>query len=174
MYLKSVSIVNYKNIKDVSLALSPKINCLCGLNGVGKTNFLDALHYLSFFRSAFPCTDSQVVRHGQDFFMLQGTYVGEDGEPQEVGCGMRAGKRKHFKRNGKEYRRLSEHIGLVPLIFVSPADTSLIEGAGEARRRLMDMVISQYDARYMASLSMYNKALQQRNAMLRDDREPDP
>lgn len=173
MILKNISIINYKNIKSVNLELSAKINCFIGHNGVGKTNFLDAVYYLSFCRSAYNPIDSQVITHGEGFFMLEGNYVDDHGGVENIYCGMKRGTKKHFKRNKKEYKRLSQHIGLIPLIFVSPSDTSLIEGGSEERRRLMDVVISQYDASYIEALANYNKALQQRNALLKMEDEPD-
>lgn len=173
MILENISIINYKNIKGVNLDLSPKINCLIGHNGVGKTNFLDAIYYLSFCRSANNPIDSQIIMHDENFFMLEGNYRTEQGDIENIYCGMKRGAKKHFKRNKKEYKRLSQHIGLVPLIYVSPSDSSLIEGGSEERRRLMDVVISQYDHSYLELLSNYNKALQQRNALLKMEEEPD-
>lgn len=172
MILQRLSIINYKNIASAELDLSPKMNCFIGHNGAGKTNVLDAVYYLSFCRSAQNPVDSQVIRHDQDFFVLEGSYQTDSGEPETVYCGMKRGTKKHFKRNKKEYKRLSEHIGLIPLVVVSPADTLLIEGGSEDRRKLMDLVISQYDRTYIESLSRYNKALQQRNAMLKAEEEP--
>ena len=173
MILNKISIINYKNIKEATLDLSPKMNCLIGMNGVGKTNLLDAVYYLSFCRSAYTSIDSQVIRHGEPFFVLEGSYESDLGDPMQVYCGMKQGTKKHFKRNKKEYKRLSEHIGIIPLIFVSPADTLLIEGGSEERRRLMDVVISQYDRGYIDALNRYNKALQQRNTLLKQEDEPD-
>lgn len=173
MILKNISIVNYKNIKGANLQLSPNINCLIGHNGVGKTNLLDAIYYLSFCRSAYNPIDSQVITHDEAFFMLEGNYEDERGNAENIYCGMKRGTKKHFKRNKKEYKRLSQHIGLIPLIFVSPSDTLLIEGGSEERRRLMDVVISQYDHTYIEALGNYNKALQQRNALLKMEEEPD-
>ena len=173
MILENISIINYKNIKGVNLDLSPKINCLIGHNGVGKTNFLDAIYSLSFCRSANNPIDSQIIMHDENFFMLEGNYRTEQGDIENIYCGMKRGTKKHFKRNKKEYKRLSQHIGLVPLIYVSPSDSSLIEGGSEERRRLMDVVISQYDHSYIELLSNYNKALQQRNALLKMEEEPD-
>lgn len=173
MILKRLSILNYKNIAEAEIELSPKMNCLAGNNGEGKTNLLDAVYYLSFCRSAGTNIDSQVIRHGEDFFMLQGVYERENGDEELVYCGMKRGAKKHFKRNKKEYRKLSEHIGLLPLIMVSPADTALIDGGSEERRRLMDVVISQYDHNYLVSLSRYGKALMQRNSLLKLETEPD-
>lgn len=174
MILQRLSIINYKNIASAELSFSPKMNCFIGHNGAGKTNVLDAIYYLSFCRSAQNPIDSQVIRHDQDFFVLEGSYLTDDGEPESVYCGMKRGTKKHFKRNKKEYRRLSEHIGLIPLVVVSPADTLLIEGGSEDRRKLLDLVISQYDHTYIEALNRYNKALQQRNAMLKADEEPNP
>lgn len=173
MILQKLSIIDYRNIATASLTLSPKLNCFVGHNGAGKTNVLDAVYYLSFCRSAQNPIDSQVIRHGQDFFVLEGEYLTDGGEPESVYCGMKRGVKKHFKRNKKEYKRLSEHIGLIPLVMVSPADTQLIEGGSEERRRLMDIVISQYDHAYLDALTRYAKALQQRNALLKQEDEPD-
>ena len=182
MILNRLSIINYKNIQEATLTLSPKMNCFIGPNGTGKTNLLDAVYYLSFCRSAYTSVDSQVIRHDQDFFVVEGDYTddrGMLGEDQDelrklsIYCGMKRGTKKHFKCNKKEYKRLSQHIGLIPLIFVSPADTYLVDGGGEERRRLMDMVISQYDNLYLDALNRYNKALQQRNSLLKMEEEPD-
>ena len=168
MILKKLSIINYKNIREATLELSPKMNCFIGHNGEGKTNLLDAVYYLSFCHSAYTSIDSQVIRHDQDFFVLEGAY-----SDFNIYCGMKRGVKKHFKRDKKEYRRLSQHIGQVPLIFVSPSDSWLIEGGSEERRKLMDMVISQYDNTYIDALNRYNKALQQRNILLKMEEEPD-
>jgi len=179
MILRKLSILNYKNIREAQLELSPKMNCFIGPNGVGKTNVLDAVYYLSFCRSASNPIDSQVIRHEEPFCMLEGVYSedagnSEDAEYSEViSVGMKRGQKKHFKRNKKEYRRLSEHIGLIPLVVVSPSDTLLIEGGSEERRRLMDVVISQYDRSYIDHLVRYNNALAQRNTLLKMDGQAD-
>ena len=169
MILEKLSVINYKNIAAATLELSPKINCLIGQNGVGKTNVLDAIYFLSFCHSASTPIDSQVIRHGEEFFMLEGSYD----EDMHIIATMKKGAKKHFKRNKKEYKRLSEHIGLIPIVVVAPSDTLLIEGGSEERRRLMDMVISQYDRSYIDAMNRYNKALQQRNALLKLEEEPD-
>ena len=174
MTLQRISIMNYKNILAATVDLSPKMNCLIGSNGMGKTNFLDAIYFLSFCHSAFNAIDSQTITHDRDFFVIEGFYTNERGEEEQVYCGMKRGQKKHFKRNKKEYKRLSEHIGLLPLILVSPSDTLIIDGGSEERRRLMDVVISQYDNTYIYALNNYNKALQQRNALLKMEEEPDP
>ena len=166
--------MNYKNILAANIDLSPKMNCFIGSNGMGKTNFLDAVYFLSFCRSAYNAIDSQVITHDCDFFVIEGAYDNEHGDEEHIYCGMKRGQKKHFKRNKKEYRRLSEHIGLLPLIIVSPADTLIIDEGSEERRRLMDVVITQYDTSYIHSLNNYNKALQQRNALLKMEEEPDP
>ena len=168
MILEKLSLINYKNIQTATLELSPKINCLIGQNGVGKTNVLYAIYYLSFCHSANNPMDSQVIRHGEEFFMIEGKY----NEDIAISCGFKRGSKKHFKKNKKEYKRLSEHIGLIPVVMVSPSDTLLIDGGSEERRRLMDMVISQYDRSYIEHLNRYNKALLQRNTMLKADDEP--
>lgn len=155
------------------MTLSEKLNCMVGHNGEGKTNFLDAVYYLSFCRSANNPIDSQVMTHGADFFVLEGTYAGAEAE-EHIYCGMKRGQKKHVKRNKKEYQRLSQHLGLIPVILVSPSDTMLIEGVSEDRRRLMDQVIAQYDRSYIEALNAYNKALTQRNALLKQEQEPDP
>lgn len=173
MILKNISIINYKNLADVSLELSPKINCFIGSNGVGKTNMLDAIYYLSFCKSMTTNIDSSVMRHDADFFMIQGVYENESGFVDEIYAGMKRGVKKQFKRNKKAYKRLAEHIGLIPLIIVSPDDTSIIRGGSEERRRMIDIVISQYDAAYLDALNCYNKALQQRNVLLKMENEPD-
>ena len=174
MFLNKISIIIYKNIREAAIELSPRIICLIGQNGEGKTNFLDAVYYLSFCRSAFTSIDSQLITHGQDFFVLEGDYTTDQGAPINIYCGMKRGVKKRFKRDKKDYKRLAQHIGLIPLIFVSPADTTLIAGGSEERRRLMDMVICQYDVAYAEALMRCNKALQQRNALLKMEEEPDP
>lgn len=174
MVLSKISILNFKNIREAGLMLSPKINCFIGSNGEGKTNFLDAVYYLSFCKSSSNAVDSQIITHDQDFFVLEGAYVDDCGDGINVYCGMKRGTKKHFKRDKKEYKRLSQHIGQIPLILVSPYDISLIDGGSEERRKLMDMVISQYDSAYIEALLAYNKALQQRNSLLKMENEPDP
>ncbi len=175
MILRHLSILNYKNIAQAELDLSTGINCLIGQNGEGKTNLLDAIYFLSMCKSATTNIDSACVRHGQEFMMLQGMYEREDGRPEEIYCGLKVGQKKVFRRSKKAYKRLAEHIGLVPVVVVSPADGDLISGGSEERRRFLDIVISQCEPLYLEALMRYNKALQQRNAMLKqEDVEPDP
>jgi DNA replication and repair protein RecF len=174
MKLKRLSILNYKNIRQAELEFSPKLNCFIGHNGMGKTNLLDAVYYLSFCKSSTNPIDSQIICHCEEFFVVQGFYEQEDGTPEEIYCGMKRGRKKQFKRNKKEYPRLADHIGFIPLVIVSPADSELIAGGSEERRRFMDVVISQYDRAYLDALVRYNKALQQRNTLLKAEEEPDP
>lgn len=174
MRLNSISILNYRNLPDVNIALSPRINCFIGSNGMGKTNLLDAVYYLSFCKSAISPSDSGNIYHDAPFFMLQGVYTADNGTGCEISCGLKRGEKKSFRRGGKPYERLSDHIGSIPLVMVSPADNELIAGGSEERRRFMDVVISQYDREYLNALIRYNRVLQQRNVMLRGEREPDP
>ena len=173
MILKRISILNYKNLEQVELDFSPKMNCFIGQNGMGKTNLLDAVYYLSFCKSVSNPIDSQNIKHNQDFFVVQGSYLTDEGDPEEVYCGLKRRQKKQFKRNKKEYSKLSDHIGLIPLVMVSPADSELILGGSEERRRFMDVVISQYDREYLTALIRYNKAMAQRNTLLKAEVEPD-
>lgn len=166
MRLNSLSILNYKNIEEAELHFSPKINCFIGNNGMGKTNILDAIYFLSFCKSHSNSIDSQNIRHNTDFFLIQGKYhLGDNTE--EIYCGLKARQKKQFKRNKKEYERLSDHIGLLPLVLVSPDDSVLISEGSEERRKFVDGVISQYNKSYLNRLLQYNNALKQRNALLK-------
>ena len=172
MILSRLSIVNFKNIAQADLVFSPGLNCFLGNNGMGKTNLLDAVYYLSFCKSFNNVVDSQNIRHEQDFFIIQGFYD-LDGKDEEFYCGMKRRQKKQFKRNKKEYERLSDHIGFIPLVMASPADTDLISGGSEERRKFIDLVISQSDKGYLDALIRYNKALVQRNALLKAETEAD-
>ena len=164
MILRSIDITNFKNIERASLEFSPKVNCLLGDNGMGKSNLLDALHLLSFTKSFTGAPDQMLIRSGEDFAIVRGDYE-RAGADEEIIAGLQRGRRKSFKRAGKEYKRISSHIGLLPLVMVSPADMDLINGAGEERRRFMDMVISQTDARYLDALVRYTRLLDPRNRL---------
>ncbi len=166
MELKELHIVNFKNIGEASLDFSPGVNCFVGRNGAGKTNVLDAVYHLSMCKSFFGLPDGQHIRHGEAFFVVQGSYDRE-GEAVEVYCGVKRGGKKVFKKNQKVYGRLSEHIGLLPLVMVSPEDGELIEGGSEERRRLVDGIICQCDRDYLHRLIRYNKVLMQRNSLLK-------
>lgn len=172
MILKRLSILNYKNIEQADLDFSPKVNCFIGQNGMGKTNLLDAIYYLSFCKSSNNPIDSQVMRHDSEFFVVQGLYETEQGDEEDIYCGMKRRQKKTFKRNKKAYQRFSEHVGFIPLVMVSPSDSELILGGSEERRRFMDVAISQHDKEYLAELINYDKALQQRNALLKQEEEP--
>ncbi|MBQ3851339.1 MAG: AAA family ATPase, partial [Bacteroidales bacterium] len=176
MFLNRVILHDFKNIAEADIPFSPKVNYIYGSNGAGKTNLLDAVYYLSFCHSMFSNVDSLLMKHDTEFFMIQGEYLHDDGETEEeIFASMKRGSKKQFKRNKKNYKRLSDHIGIVPLIIVSPDDATLISGGSEERRKLLDIVISQYDNSYINALNRYNKALQQRNALLKmEDVEPDP
>lgn len=167
MILRAVDITNFKNIERATLEFSPKVNCLLGDNGMGKSNLLDALHMLSFTKSFTGAPDQMLIRSGEDFAIVRGTYL-RDGADEDILAGLQRGRRKSFKRGGKEYQRISSHIGLLPLVMVSPADMDLVNGSGEERRRFMDMVISQTDARYLDAAVRYGRLLDQRNRLLRD------
>lgn len=166
MILKRLSILNYKNILQSEIVFSHKMNCFFGNNGMGKTNLLDAIHYLSFCKSLINTPDSQLINNDEELCVLQGEYDYE-GKGEEIFCALKRKQRKQFKRNKKEYDKLSEHIGLLPLVVVSPADSELIQGGSDERRRFLDVIISQHDKMYLHSLIQYNKALLQRNVLLK-------
>lgn len=169
MVLKEISILNYKNIREATLRFSDKLNCFVGLNGQGKTNLLDAIYYLSFTKSAYNAIDSQNITHNEDMAMIQGKYVFDNSPAEEetISCGIKRGVKKQFRRGKKDYKRLIEHIGLIPLVMVSPQDSELISEGSDERRRFMDGVISQYDKCYLEHLMHYNALLKQRNALLK-------
>jgi DNA replication and repair protein RecF len=166
MFLRSLSVVNFKNIREANVEFSPRLNTFIGDNGAGKTNLLDALYSLSFSKSYFNASDQLNLMHNESFFMLQGKYERKDNE-ETIMYGYQNGQKKQIKRNGKLYSRMSEHIGLFPLVMVSPADASLILGGSDERRKFMDGVISQYNAAYLEDLLRYNRILLQRNNLLK-------
>ncbi|MEI6765431.1 MAG: DNA replication/repair protein RecF [Bacteroidota bacterium] len=167
MHLQNLFLSNFKNYRNAELQFTDKINCFVGDNGVGKTNLLDAIYYLSFCKSFFNQSDSQNILHDEDFFLVKGTFSREEMTDDTVSCLQKRGQRKQFRINKKEYERLSEHIGLFPSVMVSPADTELIYGGSDERRKFMDSVISQFDRIYLDDLIAYNKALFQRNRLLK-------
>ena len=168
MILRQLHIINFKSIQTASLSLSDKVNCFIGLNGMGKTNILDALHYLAFTRSHLGITDSLAVRKGEDSSILDGLYYTDQGDERQLLLQIRPGQRKILKRNKKEYSRLSEHIGAFPLVIVSPQDYQLIQGSSEERRRFIDIQLSQQDAVYMSALSQYHSDLEGRNILIKN------
>jgi DNA replication and repair protein RecF len=170
MYLKKIGLTNFKNYELNELEFSERINCFVGNNGVGKTNILDAIHYLSLTKSFFNNTDSVSIRHDEEYFIIQGTFS-RDGEDENIYCAFQKQKQKILRRNGKEYSKLSDHIGRFPVVMISPADSVLISEGSEERRRFMNKIISQYNAEYLDSVLKYGKALQQRNRLLKDFRQ---
>lgn len=166
MHLRKLSILNFKNYAEARLEFCAHVNCLTGNNGEGKTNILDAIHYLSFCKSFFNPIDSQNIMHDAPFFVVQG-YFDMNGEEEEIYCGQKRNQKKQFKRNKKEYQRLADHIGLFPLVMISPADSELITEGSESRRRFIDSVIAQFDREYLELLISYNKVVSHRNAVLK-------
>lgn len=167
MFLKNLSLINFKNFDQIDIEFSSKINCFVGKNGVGKTNLFDSIYYLSFCKSFCNPSDIQNIKHSKDFFVIQGEFNFPE-KSEHIYCAQKTSHRKQFKRNKKEYKKLSEHIGLIPLVLVSPADRELILGGSEYRRKFVDGVISQYDRKYLTDLINYNKALAHRNKLLKD------
>jgi len=166
MYIKKLELLNYKNIESLDIDLCEGINCFVGNNGVGKTNILDSVYYLSFCKSYFSLPDSQNLRHGSDFMVVHGSYM-KEGDEEDVFCGYKKGQKKKFKRNKEAYKKLSDHIGYLPAVMATPSDNNIISGGNDERRKFMDSVISQWDRKYLDSLIKYNKALLQRNTMLK-------
>ncbi|WP_461532694.1 DNA replication/repair protein RecF [Sinomicrobium sp.] len=166
MFLKKLSLVNYKNFKAKDFEFDEKINCLVGDNGIGKTNVLDAIYHLSFGKSYFNPIAVQNIRHGEDFFVVDGLFS-KMGHDEHIICSFKKGQKRGIKRNGKAYDKLSDHIGFLPLVIISPADRDLIVEGSETRRRFIDSVISQSDKIYLDHLIQYNRALSQRNSLLK-------
>ena len=166
MNLQKISLVNFKNIGSQSFDFSEKINCFVGNNGVGKTNVLDAIYYLSFTKSYFNSVAIQNIKHGESFFMIEGEYLIND-RKETIVCSLKKGQKKVLKRNDKNYDKFSEHIGQIPLVIISPADRDLVIEGSETRRKFMDAVISQQNKTYLQHLLSYNKVLTQRNALLK-------
>ncbi len=167
MRLKKLLLINFKNIPQAELTLLDGINCFVGNNGAGKTNILDAIHYLSMSKSAFAMTDGQSVHHGEEFFVTEGTYLGDGGSSEVVNCSFSRRGGKVLKRNGKEYDRIADHVGAFPVVISSPRDTELITDAAEERRRYLNSFISQLDRSYLNSMMRYNAVLAERNRFLK-------
>lgn len=167
MYLKKLVLINFKNIAQAEITLSERLNCFVGDNGAGKTNVLDAVYYLSMSKSALSMTDGQSVRHGEDFFVVEGTYAGDSGLSDTVNCSFLRRSGKVLKLNGKEYDRMADHVGRFPVVMVSPQDSVLITDAAEERRRYLNAFLSQLDRDYLASLMRYNAVLAERNRFLK-------
>ncbi len=167
MFLKHLKITNFKNYVDAEFHFSSKLNCFIGDNGAGKTNILDAIYYLSFCKSYFNSSDNQNILHGAPFFSIHGSYQKNGSGNDTVSCIQKRNQKKLFKINDKDYDRLSDHIGLFPLVMISPNDRDLINEGSEMRRKYVDLVISQFDKIYLNDLISYNKALLQRNLLLK-------
>lgn len=166
MILQKLSLLNYKNFEAQSFEFDPKINCFVGNNGVGKTNVLDAIYHLSFGKSYFNPITTQNIKHGEDFFVIEGTYE-KNNSQEKIVVSAKRGQKKIIKRNAKAYERFSDHIGFLPLVIISPADRDLIIEGSDTRRKFIDGVISQRDSEYLTTLLNYNRLLAQRNSLLK-------
>jgi len=167
MYLSRLTLTRFKNYENADFDFNEKINCLVGDNGAGKTNVLDAIYYLSFTKSYFNSVDSQNILHQQDFFALHGHYKNQQSTEDKVSCIQKRNRKKQFRFNKKDYERLSDHIGKIPLVMISPYDRDLINEGSDVRRKYIDGVISQFDKFYLSDLMDYNKVLLQRNVLLK-------
>ena len=166
MWLKNITLLNFKNYSDANISFSKTVNAFVGNNGAGKTNLLDAIHYLCLCKGYFNPIDTQQIKTNEDLFMIQGDFERLE-KNEKITCGVKRNQKKQFKRNKKEYDKLASHIGLFPLVMISPYDTNIIMEGSEERRRFMDNVISQTDANYLDELILYNKHLLNRNALLK-------
>lgn len=166
MYLRNLSLLNYKNIAEANYEFDPKINCFTGKNGVGKTNVLDAIYHLAYGKSYFNPLAVQNIKHGEEFFVIDGIFE-KEGRKEQIVCSLKKGMKKVLKRNGKIYDKFSEHVGFIPLVIISPSDNDLIVEGSETRRKFIDTVISQQDSSYLQELINYQKVVAQRNALLK-------
>ncbi len=166
MFIKELTLVNYKNFASKSFSFDEKINCFVGNNGVGKTNVLDAIYHLSYTKGYFNSVASQNIQYNTDFFVIEGNFQKNKRE-ELISCSLKRGNKKLIKRNGKEYDKLSDHFGLLPVVIISPSDTNLIIEGSDMRRKFMDSIISLYDKEYLQFLINYNKVLAQRNSLLK-------
>lgn len=166
MHISKLSLLNFKNYHEVNLQFTKGVNCFTGNNGSGKTNLLDAIYYLGLTKSYFNNIDSQLIKHGEQLFVIQGDFENNDNS-ESIFCGLKLNQKKQFKRNQKDYNRLSDHIGLLQVVMISPVDHSLITEGSEERRKFIDSIIAQTDKNYLEDLIAYNKLLAQRNALLK-------
>jgi len=166
LFLKRISLLNYKNFSEIDFELDSKINCFVGKNGIGKTNILDAIYHLANGKSYFNPLAVQNIKHGEDFFVVDGEFE-KNGRTEQILCSLKKGQKKILKRNGKVYEKFSDHIGFIPLVIISPADSDLIIEGSETRRKFIDTVISQLDSSYLQQLIQYQKIISQRNALLK-------
>lgn len=167
MRIEKIELENFKNYAQADIAFSARVNCFLGPNGAGKTNILDALYYLSFCKSYFNPVDAQNILRTADYMRIQGKYANPHGSADDILVAVKRNQRKLVKRNSKEYNRLADHIGRYPLVMITPSDTSLIYEGSESRRKFIDGIIAQFDKHYLDILMQYNKAVQQRNALLK-------
>jgi DNA replication and repair protein RecF len=167
LYLQQLILTNFKNYRSQKFELSPKLNCLTGLNGMGKTNVLDAVYYLCMCKSHFATTDAHLVLQGEDFLRLEGEFNLTEVKKTKIVAKVQPRKVKIFEHDGVAYERLGEHIGKIPIVMIAPDDTALVTEGSEDRRRLMDNTLSQLDQTYLNNLLIYNKVLEQRNALLK-------
>jgi len=166
MYLKKVSLFNFKNFEEASFEFEHKINCFVGKNGIGKTNVLDAIYHLAFGKSYFNTLSVQNIKHNEDFFVIDGEFEKQE-RTEQIVCSLKKGQKKILKRNGKLYEKFSDHLGFIPLVIISPTDVDLIREGSDIRRKFIDTVISQLDNLYLNELIQYQKVLAQRNALLK-------
>jgi DNA replication and repair protein RecF len=166
MFLKKISLFNYKNFSEASFEFDSKINCFVGKNGIGKTNVLDAIYHLAYGKSYFNPLAVQNIKHNEEFFVIDGEFEKAERNEQIVSS-FKKGQKKILKRNGKPYEKFSDHIGFIPLVIISPADNDLIIEGSETRRKFIDSVISQLDSSYLQELIQYQKIISQRNALLK-------
>ncbi|MCX6171879.1 MAG: DNA replication and repair protein RecF [Flavobacterium sp.] len=166
MFLKNISVLNYKNFSEANFDFDAKINCFVGKNGIGKTNILDAIYHLANGKSYFNPLAVQNIKHGEEFFVVDGEFK-KNNRTEQILCSLKKGQKKILKRNSKLYEKLSDHIGFIPLVIISPADRDLIVEGSETRRKFMDSVISQLDNSYLQELIQYQKIISQRNALLK-------
>jgi DNA replication and repair protein RecF len=166
LFLKRISVLNYKNFSEATFEFDVKINCFVGKNGIGKTNLLDAIYHLANGKSYFNPLALQNIKHGEDFFVVDGEFE-KKGRTEQILCSLKKGQKKILKRNGKVYEKFSDHIGFIPLVIISPADSDLIIEGSETRRKFIDTVISQLDSSYLQQLIQYQKIISQRNALLK-------
>ncbi len=170
MYLSRLLVSHFKNIDAAALDFSPGINVLYGDNGEGKTNLLDALYYLSVCKSSVSVPDRDVIAYEQGEATLFGQYAMDSGVHEKISCSVSREGDKFFKRNNKRYEKLSLHLGLIPVVMVSPQDTSLVYGSGEERRKYMNFLLSQTEPDYLQTILEYKKLLHQRNKLLKTER----
>ncbi|MBC7642733.1 MAG: DNA replication/repair protein RecF [Flavobacterium sp.] len=166
MYLKKLSLFNYKNFSEANFDFDDKINCFVGKNGIGKTNVLDAIYHLANGKSYFNPLAIQNIKHNEEFFVIDGEFD-KSSRLEQIVCSIKRGNKKILKRNGKIYDKFSDHVGFIPLVIISPADNNLIVEGSETRRKFIDSVISQLDSNYLTQLIQYHKIISQRNALLK-------